>query len=66
MQAFHFDRAIYTFGTEMEADLQEATSKVKGKNADAQRKRITERVFAKWLNDDSSTGVYQDPAPKRW
>jgi hypothetical protein len=46
--AYFFDRAIYTFGTTLEADLEEAGSKAK---KEAQAERMRRLRLNTWLND---------------
>lgn len=50
VEAYYFDRAVWLFGSAMDADIEESTEKVK-KN----RKAAIERRVAKWL-DDEETG----------
>lgn len=45
--AWCFDRAVTTFGTAVETDIKESTSKAKD---DAQAKRKAQLVLHKWLN----------------
>jgi hypothetical protein len=61
VQAFFFDRAVYTFGTSLENDLKESTRKAKKQD---QADRIRDRVIAKWLGP-TTPGVYRDPHAER-
>lgn len=61
VEAFYLDRAVYTFGSHMEADLEEAT-KSTGKKADKPEvtKMKRERRLALWMQ--SSDGPkFRDP-----
>jgi hypothetical protein len=58
VEAFYFDRAVFFFGTAMDADVEESTEKVK-KN----RKAAIERRVSLWLDDDGNMpGRFASPA----
>jgi hypothetical protein len=61
VQAFFFDRAVFTFGTAVENDLKESTRKAKKQE---QVDRIRDRVMAKWLGP-TTPGVFRDPHAER-
>ena len=61
VQAFFFDRAVFTFGSAIENDLKESTRKAKKQE---QADRIRDRVMAKWLGP-TTPGVYRDPHVER-
>lgn len=54
--AWCFDRAVFLFGTELEAELRDATDGAKNKQQSAARQQ---RVMAKWLGGKVQ---YKDPA----
>lgn len=58
--AFYFDRAIYTFGSALEADLERASQSGKGKNrkSDSQIAMARQQVMSRWLG----TQRFADPA----
>lgn len=64
VQAFFFDRGIYTFGTALEYDLNDSTRDTKNQK---QTDRVRDRVIAKWMGPETP-GVYRDPQQerKRW
>jgi hypothetical protein len=62
LRAFYFDRAVYTFGTEVETAMDEAADGAKSKK-EAQRKR--QMALAKYMkNADGTTasGTFRDPS----
>lgn len=54
--AWCFDRAVFLFGSEVEADLREASDGAKTKQQSVSRQQ---RVIAKWLGGRAQ---YKDPA----
>jgi hypothetical protein len=58
-RAFYLDRAVFTFGTALEAELEKAgQTKGKTKRTDAQIAMARNRVLATWLG----TQRFADPA----
>jgi len=59
--AFYFDRAVFTFGSALEAELEKAGhSRGKSKKSDAQIAMARQQVMAKWLG----TKRFADPVPR--
>jgi hypothetical protein len=57
VEAFYFDRAVWAFGSTMDADVEENTRAVK-KNREA----AIERRIAEWMDDDGkSVGRFASP-----
>lgn len=56
--AFYFNRAIWTFGSTLDAELEEISNKAK-KPGSAQAKKSMR--LALWL-DEGQGGLYRDPA----
>lgn len=46
--AFYFDRAIYTFGSLLEADMEDEVGKVKDEKG---QKRAAQRVLNRWMGE---------------
>ncbi len=56
-ESYCFNRAVYHFGTELEAEM----DKVKDKNENrAQRKR--EQILRKWIPEAAPARQFRDPA----
>lgn len=60
VQSFFFDRAVYLFGTTLEADLEKAGEKAK-KPKQAEQARM--RMLQKWLGQEVIG--FRQPAPTR-
>jgi hypothetical protein len=61
--AFYFDRAVFTFGTALEADLERAgQSRGKTKLSDTQVASARRRVMEQWLGIKTK---YADPMAMR-
>lgn len=60
--AFYFDRAIYTFGTALEAEMEKAGASGGGKNkkSDQQIAMAKQMVLNRWLG----TQKFADPAKR--
>lgn len=56
VRAFYFDRAVWLFGTTLEADLEAAADGVKKEKAARAKQQM---VLATWLG---GKGMYRDPA----
>lgn len=56
VRAFYFDRAVWTFGSTLEADLEAAVEGVKKEKAAKAKQQM---VLATWLG---GKGMYRDPA----
>lgn len=60
--ALYFDRAVFTFGTSVEADIQNAAETAKN---DKQARASAMRVLHKWLDQDKTMkGRYRDPGAR--
>lgn len=58
-KAFFFDRAVWLFGSTLEAEMEAVTKNVtKAKVAEAKQ----QAVLAKWLAPSGVKGLYRDPA----
>lgn len=55
MAAYSFDRAVYIFGSNLDAELKNAA---KGAKSDTQANGRRQRVLAKWLGQKAQ---YKDP-----
>jgi len=60
--ALYFDRAVYTFGVSVEADIHQVAETAKN---DKQAKASAVRVLHKWLDQDKKMkGRYKDPGAR--
>lgn len=57
--AFYFDRAIYTFGSALEAAIEKAGSG-RGKRSESQIAMARQQVQARWLGAQK----FADPVPR--
>jgi hypothetical protein len=62
VQQFYFDRAVWTFGTAVENDLEKAGEKAKKPKA-AEQARL--KVLVRWLGTEAVGGFRQPTAPTR-
>jgi phage-related protein len=61
VSAFCFDRAVFTFGTALEDDLNKVSAKCKKED---QAKRVRATRLNKWLNAENSVkGRFREPPP---
>lgn len=60
VQAFYFDRAVWVFGTTLDADLEKAGADAK---KPAQQEAARMRVISKWLGSEAVG--YRQAAPTR-
>lgn len=60
--SFYFNKAVWTFGTTLEADLNAVAEK--SKKASTTKARQTQ-VMVTWMGTGSTKGLYRDPAAKR-
>jgi len=58
LTAWCFDRAVVTWGTALENNLEKELKKAK---TDAAAQRIHARVMARWLDDGDTHGRFRDP-----
>jgi hypothetical protein len=59
--AFYFDRAVFTFGSALESELEKAgQSKGKSKKTDSQIAMARQQIMARWLG----TQRFADPAKR--
>lgn len=64
LTAFYFDRAVATFGTEVEAAMDQAADGAKNKK-DSQRRR--QMALARYMKDEHgrpTPGTFRDPAAR--
>jgi hypothetical protein len=62
LTAFYFDRAVATFGTEVEAAMDEAADGAKNKKESQRRRQM---ALARYMKDEDgrpSAGTFRDPA----
>lgn len=61
--AFYFDRAVYTFGSALEAELEQAgQSRGKSKKTETQIAMGRQQVLTRWLG--TGAGKFADPAKR--
>jgi len=61
--ALYFDRAVFSFGSSVEADIAEAADKAKN---DKQARASATRTLHKWLDQDKvMKGRFRDPGIAR-
>lgn len=60
LAAFCFDRAVFTFGNTLNAEL----SKAKGKN-EGEIEASQDRIIRKWIPDLPASKKYADPAARK-
>jgi len=65
-QAFSFDRAVWTFATAVEADMEAAEKRLPKSASEALRSSTRQRVWDSYMGINTATtpGRYADPASK--
>lgn len=59
IQCYYFDKAVWIFGTEVEADIERSSAKAKTDRG-REQKRI--QVLRKWIPEFSEQRKFKDPA----
>lgn len=59
IQRFYFDRSVWLFGSQVEADIEQATKKAKNDRARDQKR---DQVLRRWIPEHKVERKFKDPA----
>jgi ssDNA-binding replication factor A large subunit len=64
LTAFYFDRAVTTFGTEVESAMDEAAEGAKTNKESQRRRQMTLAKYMKDPDGKAAPGTFRDPAAR--